>query len=660
MKKSIFRKITLIILLVVLLFDAALLAVSYRLAYNRSYNACVNRAENAANMMVDLMEFVVQSSVISTDAISTSMTLYCEHLDLPYIYAFEVDKQSSSIKYIAIGFGKEATQEGRDTLAPGYVEHLKLSEELLDVYEKRADHAVQHVKNGYGDTLIYYLGIWKRYDKESGKLIDVDENPVVIGVDVSLSSVMEELRSSFNIMTVLLVGLSVSIVLAVAVILYRKISRPARMISHRMSRFVEDYERGIQPLPVKGEDEFAEMSRSFNTMAENIHTYVDSIQKLNHEKATRQAELDIAGDIQLGLLGKPHQERDYVRIDARMHPARDVGGDLYDYQILEDGRVFLAVADVSGKGITAALFMSRAVTLLHLYAKMGYSPAEILKQYNDTLSENNPGGLFITTFVAVYDPKTQELTYSNGGHNIPYVLSDELTQLDGARCMAAGLFPGEDYEETVVRLKKGDVVFLYTDGVNEAVSADGKLYTNERLEEKLSKCLGADEASPLEEIASDLHQYTEGAEQSDDITILTLKVLDIPADADPKETVLLLPADAKELPKVKDAILALPVDEDMQKKLYLVAEEMFINVCAYAYEQGGEVEVRIALKDTAELTFTDSGRPFDPSKDVVELDEYDYDKAVGGLGRFLTFTLADDYRYEYKDGKNVLWLSFQL
>lgn len=654
MRKSIFRKIALIILLVVLIVDAALLAVSYKLSYDRSYDNCVKRLEMASGMTEGLLAYFSSKETLTGVVVSDSLDQYCQIMGMPYIYAFEVDRERSVMRYLAIGFGEDATAEGRKELYPGAEIELEFPEELLEVYEGRAKTSVQHVKNKYGETLICYSLLRTRYDVASDTFVPYTGEPIMIGVDISLSSVMEELRRVYGPMSIVMVVLSVSVVIAFAFILLRKVSGPVRRISRRMSSFVEDYDEGFQPLPVKGEDEFSEMSRSFNTMAENIHSYLDNIKLLNREKATRQAELDIAGDIQLGLLGKTKYETDSFRIDARMIPAKDVGGDLYDYLLLDDGRIFLAVADVSGKGISASLFMSRAVTLLHLYAKMNHSPAEILKEYNDMLSEHNPGGLFITTFVAIYDPVTRELTYSNGGHNIPYVLSDRLIMLDRAKGIAAGVFPGEDYEEAKISLKEGDVIFLYTDGVNEAVSKDRELYSVERLEDTLKRCMEEGVESPLNVVQQEIRDFTEETQQSDDITMLTLKILT-------GDIVLHLCADVGELHRVKEAVLSLPVSEDMKRKLYLAAEEMFINICSYAYDKTGDVEVRIAMGDDAvEITLTDGGRPFDPSKDVVTLEEYDYDHTVGGLGRFLTFTLADDHRYEYTNKKNILWLRFNI
>ena len=338
-----------------------------------------------------------------------------------------------------------------------------------------------------------------------------------------------------------------------------------------------------------------------------------------------------------------------------MLPAKDVGGDLYDYQLLDDGRVFVAIADVSGKGISASLFMSRAITLLHQFMLTEPSPAKILAEYNDTLAVQNPSGLFITTFLAVWDPTTGVLTYSNAGHNFPYILSDSLVILDGAHGVAAGLFEGEEYENYTVPFSAGDTLFLFTDGVNEAKNAGGGFYSTERLEEKLSGCITAGSAEVMADILRDLNSFTHGADQNDDITMLTLRI-----EQEPEERVLELSSELTQLTVIKEAIFALDVCDDMKMTLYLAAEEMFVNICSYAYDAPGKAEVRIARDDKGvSITLTDWGKPFDPTADLLDIEEYDHDHAIGGLGRFLTFSVADSYRYEYSDGKNILYLFFK-
>ncbi|MBQ9871838.1 MAG: SpoIIE family protein phosphatase [Eubacterium sp.] len=677
MKKTIFRKIAWIILLIVLLSDAALLTLSYRIAYNRSYEHCVQQLENASSVVEEWAMYLDVSNEDTASLVSEAMTSFCEHLDLPYIYLLTVDRNASTIKYEAIGFGVGATEEAKREIREGTVKKLDIPNEIIEALDDPGKKTVEHLKNQYDDTLICYTRICERIDINTGDTVKIDA-PMLIGVEISLSSVMADIRESYNLITVLLVVLSGIIAGSVAFLIYRKVSRPARMISARMSSFVEDYNKGIQPLPVKGEDEFAEMSRSFNTMAENISSYISNIDRLNQERHVRQAELDIAGNIQKGLLAKDHFRKPQYEVHACMFPARDVGGDLYDYLELEDGRMFLAVADVSGKGITASLFMSRAVTLLHLYAKMGYSPAQILKEYNNTLSAGNAAGLFITTFVAVYDPRTRKLTYSNGGHNIPYVLSHRLIPLDGAQGIAAGLFADEDFEEAEIRLKPGDCVFLYTDGVNEAQNTSNELFTTERLEDELSRLFGRSAEDVVRTVRAHVMDFAAGAEQSDDITMLAFQPTSVGGEMKMGADSIYhkeyhLPADLQRMNVLREEIDHIPnLSEDVKANLHIMVDEIFANICSYGYKEGsgnpegspeapsGNVDVIIDVTDHITLIFEDDGKPFDPTQDLPDIDDYDHMNSIGGLGRFITFELADSYGYRYENGKNILTLEKNL
>ena len=125
------------------------------------------------------------------------------------------------------------------------------------------------------------------------------------------------------------------------------------------------------------------------------------------------------------------------------------------------------------------------------------------------------------------------------------------------------------------------------------------------------------------------------------------------------ETVLRLRSEIRQIVRIREAIEKQDIGDDLKNKLNLAAEEIFVNICSYAYETAGDVEIRLAVGDRAELTFIDSGKPFDPTADLPDIDDYDYENTIGGLGRFLTFTMADDYHYEYRDGKNILNIIFE-
>ncbi|MBR6171902.1 MAG: SpoIIE family protein phosphatase [Eubacterium sp.] len=669
-KKSIFKKTLLILLPLVLLIDGLVLFAGYREVYNATYSHAEEDVSDSANLLKESVSYI---DVEKDDKVSDLLEGFCKYTNTTYAYILEADPEKDQLRFLAIDFGKDATEEAKKERYPGVVVSGNEEEEFVDkemriALEQPEEGCLRHEKNRFGDTLIYYLRLKEHYDDETQGWVDYDKN-IVVGVEISLSNILQSFQNRYNFIVVVTLVLTVAILFVLVFILFRRISVPLQRISRRMREFLTEDRRDFKELPVRGDDEFAEVSRSFNTMAKNIDGYLGSIEELNREKHTREAELNIAGDIQLGLLRPSHAEGEGFRINARMLPAKDVGGDLYDYQILPDGRVFLAIADVSGKGITASLFMSRAVTLLDLYAKMGYSPAHILQEYNNTLAEQNAGNLFITTFVAVYDRKTHELTYANGGHNTPYVLSDTLIPLDGADGIAAGVFAGEEYAEATLTLREGDQVFLFTDGVNEAQNKDGDLFTTETLEEELSRHLGKNSKDLIPDVQERVMGFVNGAERSDDMTMLCFRLTGNEEgtssgserkNAAPEvwHKVLHLPADVEQLPLLIDTVGEIPgLTDERKMEMEVMCEEIFVNICSYAYPNGGgEAEITIDVDDRITIIFTDEGIPFDPQDRLPDVETFDHLNTRGGLGRFISFEVADEHSYDYKDGKNVLKL----
>lgn len=651
--KSLFIKIGLLLFPLVAGLVAVELILTYNITYDSNLKIYEKQIQRAGELCVQYCEaYNLLDDDIESKGVGEMFNNVCKTFDITYSFAVDPDLESKNETYLIIGFGENASMEAVESRYRGVVVEGSLNDSEIQAYNGETGGVILHEINRFDDSLVCYMPCTRYFDFSKADFVYYD-HPLIIGTEISLTEVNAGFQSRF-IGVAVIAGSAILVMLAIfVIILYFWITRPIRRISDRMSSFVTDRKEGIQKLPVKGSDELAQMAASFNTMTEEIDRYINDIDALTKEKHTQETELDIARRIQMGLLQPEYTEYNTGKVNAYMLPAKDVGGDLYDYRILDDGRVFVAIADVSGKGISAALFMSRAITLLHMYSCAGFNPAEILEKYNHTLALNNPSGLFITTFVAFYDPVTGKLTYSNAGHNFPYILSESLIPLCGAHGVAAGLFDGETYENAEITLEKGDVLFLYTDGVNEAKNAEGEFYSTERLEEKLRLCIETSSSDVLKDILCDLDVFTRGAQQNDDITMLTFY-----ADNNPSEITLHLTSELQQFTKVKEAIFSLPVSDDMKKTLHLAAEEIFVNICSYAYDVPGEVELRITADRGVGMTFSDSGKPFDPTGDVVEIEEYDHENAIGGLGRFLAFSVADEYRYEYLDGKNVLYLYF--
>ncbi len=251
--------------------------------------------------------------------------------------------------------------------------------------------------------------------------------------------------------------------------------------------------------------------------------------RLVTERERIRSELSIAAQIQTGLLEKDFSSFSKlpdVKLHARMRPAREVGGDFYDVFLIDDNRLAFLIADVSGKGVPAALFMSMAKTHIKNYASLGLPLSEVAWRANGQLCQKNDAQMFVTVFLCVLDIRTDEVTFVNAGHNLPFVLKGrEGFEMISARVnLVLGTMEGIPYREQRLTLKKGDAIFLYTDGVTEALNPAQELLGNDRLKAMLNahKELAASPEDFVEAILQDVDAFAKGEEQADDITMVYL------------------------------------------------------------------------------------------------------------------------------------------
>ena len=499
-------------------------------------------------------------------------------------------------------------------------------------YERRILHgevnSTYSIYSRDGFSIITYMrGI---YDG-TGKVI------AVAGVDFLDSMMVQEISQDVRAVVWVIIGVMALIMITLMLLIHFLVINPVKNVSEHMRGFITGDRLNSVKIPVKGKNEIAQMAADFNTMADDITAYVKTV-----------GSMDAAAHIQKGMLPPAHFENSEVEIYALMQPARHVGGDFYDYFELPDGRKCFVIADVSGKGINAAMFMAGAINAIRYNAKLFAEPSEILRSANNDLAARNPEQLFVTAFAAVFDPAEKTLIYSNAGHNPPYFIrGGRYEELRGASGLLLGLFEDEEYENETIEIRPGDRLFMYTDGLNEAESPEKTFFGMERIEECLTEGCNITEV-----ILEKLKAFTGEAEQHDDITMLSVTFKE--------HHTLELEAKLSEIGSLKRLIMENPnIPQELRKKIYLACEELFVNICRYAYDKDKPGKVWIDLKmrkDHMELTFTDEGMAYDPLQDVISPEEYDIDTRIGGLGKLLVFTIMDREEYEYKDGKNILRL----
>ncbi len=496
------------------------------------------------------------------------------------------------------------------------------------------------------------------YFEKSTKALAISEKShgteVIVEAGLSYKSLMRMIAESFLVLVYILIGVFLFLIIFMYFMIRKRVFIPAKRISDSMTEFIQNDECKNIQLDDSGDDEFAMIAASFNKMIKDIDKYLEHIREISNVQEREKAELEIASKIQSGFLLPGEYKSDNYEIYSTMIPAKNVGGDLYDYMIMEDGRVYFCVADVSGKGIPACLFMAVTLSLIRQYAMMNYQPAEILEMVNNRLSEHNPKMLFTTAFLGLYDPKTKMLTYANAGHNVPYMFRDQPKPLDGAKNIVLGLFSNEKYTQEEILLELGDIIFLFTDGVTEAVDNGRSFYGLERLEKALYAYSYVDDENIVDYVKHSVEDFMGGCEQFDDITMLSLTLTD--------RTVIEIKPDESQIDQLRSTILnrsRLSRSENL--KLCVAAEEIFVNICSYAFPDPEQVEngkIRFIFEhsDRIKIVFEDNGNPYDPTSSVIEEADFDPDLQMGGLGKLIAFTIADNVLYEYKDNKNVLTL----
>ena len=421
-------------------------------------------------------------------------------------------------------------------------------------------------------------------------------------------------------------------------------------------------------------DEIEHLASCVNTMTAELKVYMNNMAKAAAEKAHLSAELDIAARIQratLPCIPPPFPDHHEFDIYADMKPAREVGGDFYDFYFLDDNHLIFTVADVSGKGVAAALFMVVSKTVMKNIAVTltgDRDIAPLVACTNDQLCKENGVDMFVTAFVGMLELSTGKLSYVNAGHNPPLIYraaQKSFHYLEVERNFVLGGMEGIDYVSQETTLERGDKLLLYTDGVTEALNESVEMYGEEHLMDLLNH-IDIDSNTPpqklIECIHEDLKEYVGTAEQSDDITMLALFYNGKNTEAEKTEE-LVVTSQLPNLPTVNKFIMesldSMNVSRIITNRLIVVIEEIFANIASYAYgDSEGTITVKkVVLHDppTLKISFIDEGVPFNPLEqqdpDITLSAE---DREIGGLGVYLYKHILDSIDYEYSDNKNVL------
>ncbi len=324
--------------------------------------------------------------------------------------------------------------------------------------------------------------------------------------------------------------LTASFIALYALFLYLGIIRPILLVTYETRHLAEHNGELTGTLKkIHGHNEISTLAKSVEKMSEDLNRFIIDLAKATEEKARLGAELNVAKQIQAEMLPRvfpPYENHKEVELFASMEPAKEVGGDFYDFYMLDDDHFAVVVGDVSGKGVPAALFMVITKTLLKDTAAHKLDPAKIFEHVNTILCEGNESGLFVTCWLGILTLSTGELKFANAGHNPPIIIQNgEIKYLTTKpNLMLAGM-EGIPYTTHTTKLAKGDQLFIYTDGVTEATNMYNELYGDKRLLTVMKAGIGKTPRDVLDIVRSDINYFVQDAPQFDDITMLELSFL---------------------------------------------------------------------------------------------------------------------------------------
>ena len=426
------------------------------------------------------------------------------------------------------------------------------------------------------------------------------------------------------------------------------------------------------PLPdIHSEDELKQLRDSFEYMQHSLKQHISDLQATTASKERLQSELKIAHDIQMGMIPTTFPQRQDLDLFASMTPAKEVGGDLYDF-IIEGDDLFFIIGDVAGKGVPASLYMAVTRTLFRNLAGNYQSAANIVREMNHAIASTNDSYVFVTVFVGVLDMKTHYLTYCNAAHNAPVMITTEgeCSLLEVETNLPIGVEDRYNYNEQQVDFPPGSALLLYTDGLTEAMyfSNDGsrKLFGEQRVLHDVEKNSKASAIEVIDLLKQHVSVFADGTEQSDDLTMLCLRhgTAQEPG-VDPSRR-LIMKNEMSEVGRLRAFFFSVcrehGIDDETAKTLNLALEEWVANVINYAYPKGmrGHVEVTVDVSDDV-LTFVikDHGAAFDPTQhEEVDIDAEIDERAIGGLGIHLIRAIMDTVEYQRtSDGYNRLVLT---
>jgi len=459
--------------------------------------------------------------------------------------------------------------------------------------------------------------------------------------------------------------------LIVVVLISGTITKPLRMLARR----TKDIAKGNLDFSfstVKTNDEVGKLTNSFVYMREALKKYIKKLKETTVIKERMESELRIAHNIQMGIVPKlfpPFPQRSEFDIYAVLAPAKEVGGDLYDFFFVDSKHLCFVIGDVSGKGVPAALFMAVVKTLIKTIASETIAPQKILERVNKEIFAENDSCMFITVFCGILNTENGEVNYANAGHNPPLIIrrNGEVKFIKGTGGTVVGVIEGAAFGKGKLTLMPDDVIYLYTDGVNEAFNENGEQFSEERLRDLVYIHRDDSAEKLVKKTLKEVRNYSKGIDQSDDITIMVLKYFcstkNIVEEINKRK--FALKNDLSEIQTLAKIVSVFSKKNDLSNEdtndINLALEEVVSNIITYGYDNSQRhwVIINFVLaKGELTIEVTDDASPFNPlMAPEPDINKPLEERKIGGLGIYLVRKLMDKVEYNRKEEKNILTIT---
>lgn len=516
-----------IIVLMIVILGVLLIFVSYQSFYEKYMNICADKLSSIVRIASGGTTAEILDEYFETGEESEEISGYREQLtniresvpDINFLYLYKVDEDYKGYTYLFDINVPEEDVTKFETLGGRYEFIDKDLTDIVPALKESKASEGPHITYdyGYGISITAWYPI---FDEDGTARYFVEADMFIESAYIAVDEYMKRV--------ILIFALCLVVIIAVQLMLVRRVVvRPIE----ELTGYAESYRDGEftgKPFVRKNYDELARLADAFGVLDKQIKEHVEKLMKITAERERIGAELDLARTIQASSLPSvfpPFPERSEFELYATMHPAKEVGGDFYDFFMIDDSHLGLVIADVSGKGVGAALFMMISKVLINNQLAYSLSPAKILEGVNKRLCKDNEAEMFVTVWLGVLDINTGLLTAANAGHEYPAIrkANGDFELYKDKHGFVLGGMDMARYKEYELQLEKGDMLYVYTDGVAEATNAENELYGTERMLQALNASKDKDIEQLLKAVRTDIDEFVKDAPQFDDITMLGFK-----------------------------------------------------------------------------------------------------------------------------------------